>query len=74
MSHHNEKYIIVPIDVEFCFDCVSVGLGKCVTTIEHVLVSVHLETINEYMKISVISPSGTESVLMDEVIRCVWLL
>lgn len=57
------------IDVLLCYQCSVVNEEHCVTNIEYIDVSMKLITDTGYLKITVISPSNTESLLMDDKIE-----
>lgn len=52
--------------VEFCFHCPGIENGECLTNIEQVVVFISLKSYTINLKIGIISPYGTLSVLMDE--------
>lgn len=57
------------LDVSFCFQCTNVNEENCVTLIEYVEASVKLVTDTSYLMVTVISPSKTESLLMEDKIE-----
>ncbi|XP_060577444.1 furin-like [Ruditapes philippinarum] len=49
-------------EFEFMYNCTS---NTCITTLEHVDISMNFTTTTDHMKVKIISPSNTSSVIMD---------
>lgn len=67
ISENKRNQTDMAVDVLLCYHCSNVKEEEhCVTNIEYVEVSMKLNTDTEFLKITVISPSNTESLLMDD--------